>query len=163
LSALAVLLILARDRGRMLLHSWPFFFYLAWLHLFHTPGAYLFGEWITREGAYRFGLYSVRLANLILLGRWLSGKFPWQWAGRSRSPYLQGFLLSLPLLAGLFKPSLEFGREMIRRLLAGERKGVLEPAFDCWRDKMREAARAAESPGEPSAPAAGRVERQGNP
>ncbi|MDB5051758.1 MAG: hypothetical protein JWO30_4829 [Fibrobacteres bacterium] len=154
LPVLAILLILMKDRGRILLHAWPFFFYLAWLHLFHTSGAYLLGEWVTREGAYRFALYAARLANLILLGRWLSGRFPWQWAGRSRSPYLRGFLLSLPLFADLFKPSLEFGREMIRRLLAGQRKGVLAPAFDSWREKMQGAAKAAENRAEPDAEAA---------
>ncbi|MDB5106673.1 MAG: hypothetical protein JWP91_4362 [Fibrobacteres bacterium] len=125
-----------RGGGRLLLHAWPFFFYLGWLHLFHTSGAYVLGETITREGASNFALYSLRLANLILLGRWLSERFPWQWAGRSRSPYLRGFLLSLPLLPDLFRPSLEFGKEMIRRLASGQRAGVLEPAFESWRRKM---------------------------
>ncbi len=147
LPALAALALLVRDRARILFHAWPFFFYLAWLHLFHTPGAYLWGESITREGVRQFALYSVRLADLILLGRWLSGRFPWQWAGKSRSPYLQGFLLSLPLFTDLFRPSLEFGREMARRLWAGQRKGVLAPAFEAWREKMEAAAMAAEGKG----------------
>ncbi|MEO7426787.1 MAG: Gx transporter family protein [Fibrobacteria bacterium] len=142
---LALLAALVGQRFRILFQAWPFFFYLAWLHLFHTPGAYLWGEWITREGLHQFGAYALRLSNLILLGRWLSGHFPWQWAGRSRSPYLQGFLLALPLFTDLFRPSLEFGREMIRRLWAGQRKGVLAPAFDSWRAKMESAALAAES------------------
>lgn len=142
---LAVLAWLVRQRFRVLIQAWPFFFYLGWLHLFHTPGAYLWGEWITREGLQQFAVYALRLANLILLGRWLSGHFPWQWAGRSRSPYLRGFLLALPLFTDLFRPSLEFGREMIRRLWAGQRKGVLAPAFDSWRAKMEEAAIAAEN------------------
>ncbi|HKP98278.1 MAG TPA: Gx transporter family protein [Fibrobacteria bacterium] len=153
---LAVLLVAVRDRGRMLLHSWPFFFYLAWLHLFHTSGAYLWGEWITREGARDFALYAARLANLILLGRWLSSRFPWQWAGRPRSPYLRGFLLALPLMADLLKPSLQAGRDMLRNVRAGRRTGVLAPAFASWRGRMREAARAAvRDPGNPDRTAKG--------
>jgi hypothetical protein len=135
-----VLLAGVRGRGSLLLHAWPFFFYLAWLHLLHTPGTYLAGGWITREGAEAFALYSARLANLILLGRWLSGRFPWQWAGRSRSPYLQGFLLALPLLSDLFRPSLELGRDVIRRLSSGRFKGVFATAFAAWKAKMETAA-----------------------
>lgn len=140
---LAALAFAVPGRERTLLHTWPFFFYLAWLHLFHTAGTFIVGEWITREGAFRFAEYSVRLANLILLGRWLSARFPWQWASRSESPYLRGFLITLPLLSDLFKPSLEAGREMLRRLRAGKRRGVLTPAFESWRNKMEEAAKAA--------------------
>jgi uncharacterized membrane protein len=142
--ALAVLLWLSRDRGKLLFAAWPFFFYLAWLHLFHTPGEYVFRDWVTREGLLRFGLNALRLANFILLGRWLSGKFPWRLARRSESPYLQGFLLSLPLLANMFESSLEFGREIGRRLWAGERKGILTPAFEAWRKKMSEPVESAE-------------------
>ena len=140
LPALAVLLILVRDRIRMLVNAWPFFFYLAWLHLFHTSGAYIVGEWITREGAGNFAVYAVRLADLILLGRWLSARFPWQWAGRSRSPYLQGFLLTLPLLPDMFAPSLVLGKDILRALAAGKRSGALAPAFAAWKGRMAEAA-----------------------
>jgi uncharacterized membrane protein len=154
LPALALLLFAVPGRGPLLLHSWPFFFYLAWLHLFHTSGAYVVGDWITREGALRFAEYSVRLANLILLGRWLSARLPWRWAERSRSPYLRGYLLSLPLLSDLFRPSLDLGREMIRGLLAGKRKGLLAPAFNAWQDRMRDAALSAAKCG-PAAEAAG--------
>jgi uncharacterized membrane protein len=143
LPALALLVFAVPKRGSLLSHSWPFFFYLAWLHLFHTSGAYILGDWITREGAMRFAEYSVRLANLILLGRWLSARFPWRWTERFRSPYLQGYLLALPLLADLFKPSLDLGREMLRGLLAGKRKGLLAPAFQAWQERMRDAARSA--------------------
>jgi uncharacterized membrane protein len=140
LPALAGMLILARGRGRILWQAWPFFFYLAWLHLFHTSGTYILGEWITREGALRFASYSIRLANLILLGAWLSGRFPWKWIEGSRSPYLQGFLLAVPMLPGLVKPSLEMGGGILRELAAGRRTGVLAPAFGKWRGKMDEAA-----------------------
>ena len=142
----AVLAVVERRRLTMLAHAWPFFFYLAWLHLFHTPGAYVLGEWITREGAIQFASYSIRLANLILLGSWLSARFPWKWVEGSRSPYLQGFLLTMPMLPGLFKPSLELGREMLRGLVAGKRTGILAPAFGNWRRKMEEAAGAAREP-----------------
>jgi uncharacterized membrane protein len=141
LPALLILLTLVPGRGRLLLQAWPFFFYLAWLHLFHTPGAYVWKDWITYEGARQFGLYAVRLAALILLGRWLSQRFPWQWTRNARSPSLQGFLLALPLMAGIFASSLEFGREALRRLRAGTGAGVFAPAFAAWRGKMEAAAR----------------------
>jgi uncharacterized membrane protein len=134
--ALAMLIWLAPDRGKLLIAAWPFFFYLAFLHLFHTPGEYLFRDWVTYEGLSLFAVNSLRLANTILLGRMLSQKFPWQLAENSKSPYLQGFLLSLPLLTNMFESSLEFGREIGRRLLKGQRKGLLTPAFEAWRLRM---------------------------
>lgn len=138
---LALLLPLVPGRFAVLVQAWPFFFYLVWLHLFRTPGAYLWGP-ITREGIAAFAVYGLRLANLMLLGRWAAPRFPWQWASRSRSPYLRGFLIGLPLLAGAFKPSLEFGRDLIRGLAAGKRQGVLAPAFAAWRRKLEAAAEA---------------------
>lgn len=144
--ALAALLPLVPGRVAVLAQAWPFFFYLAWLHLFHTPGAYLWGP-ITREGAEAFALYALRLANLMLLGRWAAPRFPWQWAARSRSPYLQGFLLCLPLLAEAFRPSLEFGRDVLKGLAAGKRDGILAPAFAAWRRKLEAAAEAAAGQG----------------
>lgn len=139
-AAIFVLLLpLVPGRFAVLAQAWPFFFYLVWLHLFRTPGAYLWGP-ITHEGVAAFILYGLRLANLMLLGRWAAPRFPWQWASRSRSPYLRGFLLCLPLLADVFKPSLEFGRDLIRGLAAGKRHGVLAPAFTAWRRKLEAAA-----------------------
>lgn len=148
--ALALLGLAARGRAWPLLQAWPFFLYLAWLHLFHTPGRYLIGEWITLEGVREFGAHALRLANLILLGRWLSGNFPWQWAGNARSHYVQGFLLSLPLLSDMFGSSLESGREMFRRIRAGKREGLLAPAFEAWRSRMEAAARASRAKEEES-------------
>jgi uncharacterized membrane protein len=144
-AAMLVLLIpLVPGRFAVLAQAWPFFLYLLWLHLFRTPGAYLWGP-ITREGAAAFALYGLRLANLMLLGRWAAPRFPWQWASRSRSPYLRGFLLCLPLLADAFKPSLEFGRDLIRELAAGRRHGILAPAFAAWRRKLATATEASSS------------------
>lgn len=139
---LVVLLASVPGRFRLLWNTWPFFFYLAWLHLFRTSGEYLIGEWITREGVLNFALYSARLANLILLGRWLSRRFPWQWMGFSKSPYIQGFLLVLPLLPDIFRPSLRLGKDILRSLMAGKRAGALAPAFETWKDRMAEAAKA---------------------
>jgi hypothetical protein len=53
---------------------------------------------------------------------------------------LRGFLLCLPLLAGVFKPSLAFGRDLFRGLATGRRHGVLAPAFAAWRRKLEAAA-----------------------
>lgn len=140
LPALACLLLVG-ERFRHLLRAWPFFFYLAWLHLFQGEGVYWLGEWVTREGALAFALHSLRLANFILLGRWLTSRMPWGWAGKSDSPYLRGFLLSLPLLSDLFAPSLEMGRQVIRDWRNGKRKGILAPAFKAWRLRMEAAGR----------------------
>ena len=139
-AALLVLLLAVPGRFRILLQAWPFFFYLAWLHLFHTSGAFIAGDWITREGLDGFVLHAARLAALILLGRWLTRRFPWQWARDPRSVWLQGFLLALPLMADLFPTSLAFGREAVRRLRA-RKGGVFAPAFAAWREKMEAAAR----------------------
>ena len=136
LTALSILLLISKDKGKLLLAAWPFFIYLAWLHLFNTPGQYLYKDWITVEGLNHFSLNALRLANTILLGRLLSKHFPWKWAEGSKSPYLQGFLLSLPLLPEIFSLSLEFGREMFRRLRRGEREGFLSHAFEAWRIKL---------------------------
>ena len=143
--SLIFLLSLSQDRGKLLLAAWPFFFYLVWLHLFHTPGEYLFRDWITREGLNACGIHVLRLGNYILLGRWLTRQFPWRPGVNSQSPYLQGFLLALPLLANMFESSLEFGREIGRRLWAGQRKGVLTPAFEAWQKKMEAAVQDAQA------------------
>src|SRR5690606_6353561 len=41
LPVLAALGLLIRGGARMVFLAWPFFFYLAWLHLFRTPGRFL--------------------------------------------------------------------------------------------------------------------------
>lgn len=142
LPALAVLL-MVRDRFRQLLRAWPFFFYLAWLHLFQGEGAYWLGDWVTHEGARAFALHAVRLANFILLGRWLTARLPWGRVREPASPYLRGFLLAMPLLSDLTAPSLEMGRQVIRDWRNGKRKGILAPAFAAWRTRMEAAGRAA--------------------
>lgn len=134
-------MLLIRDRFRHLIRAWPFFFYLAWLHLFQGEGEFWLGEWVTREGASTFALYSLRLANFILLGRWLTAHLPWDWARDSASPYLRGFLLTLPLLSDLFAPSMEMGRQVIRDWRKGKRGGILAAAFATWRERMDAAGR----------------------
>ncbi len=134
--ALIILIWFSPDRGKRLIAAWPFFFYIAYLHLFHTPGKFFFRDWVTYEGLSQFGVNSLRLANTILLGRMLSQKFPWKLARNAKSPYLQGFLMSLPLLTNMFESSMEFGRVIGRQFLKGQRKGLLTPAFEAWRTKM---------------------------
>ncbi len=136
IAALLIVLFASRGQSKILFSAWPFFFYLAWLHLFHTAGEYWIGDWVTRQGVAAFCFYTVRLANLILLGRWISGRFPWHWGERSGSVYAQGFLLSLPLMTDIFESSLRLGREMGRRLWSGNRRGALTPAFDAWQAKV---------------------------
>jgi uncharacterized membrane protein len=151
--AFTLLLWLSKDHGKTLIPAWPFFFYVAYLHLFHTPGEFLFKDWITYEGASLFGINALRLANTILLGRWLSKRFPWKLAEQSKSPYLQGFLLSLPLLTNIFGSSMQFGREIMRKFMSGHRKGILTPAFEAWQSRMEDALRTSEPLENPHEPA----------
>lgn len=41
--------------------------------------------------------------------------------------------MAIPLLSQIFTSSIIFGKEMIKRLWAGQREGVLTHAFEAWR------------------------------
>lgn len=125
----------SRATFKMLLASWPLFFYLAWLHLFHTPGR-LWVLGMTREGVTAFALHGLRLLNLVVIGRWLAQTLPLAWMQRSSRPYFRGFLLAVPLLPGLFSFSVAAGRQIAKRWLGGERANLLTPLFDAWKRNL---------------------------
>jgi uncharacterized membrane protein len=117
------------------LAAWPLFFYLGWLHLFHTSGR-LEMMGVTREGIDAFAFHGLRLVNLILAGQWVARTIPLAWMRRSRHPALQGFLLALPLLPGIFRFSVTAGRQIARRVLKGERTRLLTPVFEAWKKSL---------------------------
>ncbi len=135
---LGLMILGVRDKGKILISAWPFFFYLGSLHLFQTPGEYWLGDWVTHEGVHQFLIQGMRLASTILLGRWLSQKFPWSLLNRGNSLYLQGFLISLPLLSNMFPSSMQFGKKLFLQVRSGNFRNLLTPAFTAWTERMEE-------------------------
>lgn len=125
-----------RDGARTLRQAWPFFFFLAWLHLLRTPGTMLPGGWTTREGLHAFILHGLRLGNLILAGKLASSNIPWRWLGRRESIYIRGFTLALPLMPTLFPRSIALGKEILGDLKAGRRENLLAKPLRAWRLEM---------------------------
>lgn len=125
---------------RLLRQGWPYFLFLAWLHLLRTPGTLVIGDWITREGLDAFALHALRLANVMLAGRQISEHLPWRPLASRESLYLRGFFLALPLMPTLFPRSLAAGREMLAELRAGRTKGLLARPLSDWRKEMAERA-----------------------
>jgi uncharacterized membrane protein len=117
LALLPLLLGISRLRGmKVLYYAWPFYFYLAWLHLFRTDGIYVFRDWITREGLDSFIYYSLRTTNIILCGQWLSRYITGIWKHTMGNFYLNGVGYALPLLPALFGLSLALGRDFFRQM-----------------------------------------------
>lgn len=141
-AALAGLLLFSARRGVLrqglanLLRGWPWFFYLAWLHLLLGEGEYLWGAWVTRPGAEAFLHYGARLAGLILLGPHLAASFPRHWLAGSASPYVRGLVASLPMLPGLHGAAVGAGKAFFRALRAkgGGEAGVLRGLADGFRE-----------------------------
>jgi uncharacterized membrane protein len=121
---------------RSLRAAWPLLFYLGWLHLFHTPGRIVGWGGMTEEGVKAFGFHTVRLINLVVVGQALSRVFPIAWMRRSRHPAVQGFLVALPLLPGLFSFSVAAGKQVVARWRAGDRKRLLTPLFEAWKQGL---------------------------
>lgn len=125
-----------------ILRAWPWFFYLAWLHLFFGDGEYLAGGFVTRPGAEAFLLYAARLASLVLLGPHLAESFPRHWLTGRASPYARGLVATLPLLPGLHAAALGAGRAFFRALKEGEAVGgggearVLRGLADGFREAL---------------------------
>lgn len=160
-AALLALLAFAARGGRWraawsgLLRAWPWFLYLAWLHLLLGDGAYLPGGLVTREGAEAFLRYGARLASLILLGPFLAESFPRRWLAGSASPYARGMTAALPLLPGLHGAALGAGRAYFAALRGRGEAGVLQGLADGLRGALdggapgRGEARAGAAPGRP--------------
>jgi uncharacterized membrane protein len=121
-AALAAMVAFAAWRGALraglsaLVRAWPWFLYLAWLHLFLGDGEYLVEGWITRPGAEAFLACGARLATLVLLGPHLAAAFPRRWLAGSASAYARGMMAALPLLPGLHAAAVGAGRAFLRAL-----------------------------------------------
>jgi uncharacterized membrane protein len=142
--ALAALLAASALAGRgfmaalkSLARGWPWFLYLAWLHLFLGDGELLWG-WVTRPGALAFLFYSLRLASLILLGPLLAKSFPTDRLSRSPSVYARGLVGSLPLLPGLHAAAMRAAGETLRKLRGGE-TSVLRGMLEGFRESLARA------------------------
>jgi uncharacterized membrane protein len=108
---LALFLVIIRfKRLKLLFYAWPFYFYLAWLHLFRTEGVYVFRDWITREGLEHFLYYAVRMTNVILCGQWLAQNLFIPWKFLKNNVYARGMAIALPMLPALFGISISLGK-----------------------------------------------------
>lgn len=155
-AALLALLLFTWQRGVLrvgllnLARSWPWFLYLAILHLLFGEGAYLPGGLITREGLSGFLWFAARLAGLILLGPHLAAAFPRRWLAGSASPYARGTLAVLPLLPGLHGVAITAGRAFFaafrKRGKVGDggdgEAGVLRALAENFRRALSEAGKA---------------------
>lgn len=145
LAALFALLAFSAWRGslraglRGIRRAWPWYLYLAWLHLLLGEGEYLIGGWVTREGAAAFVMHGARLAALVLLGPHLAAAFPRRWLTGSASPYARGLVAALPLLPGLHASAMAAGRSFLGALRGRGETGVLRAMADGYRESMRQA------------------------
>jgi len=103
--ASGLLLVVFGRRGfaglRILRQSWPYFAFLAWLHLLDTPGHFLSGSPVTTEGVRAFALHASRLCAFLLATQELAPLVPWRRIAPA-SMWARGIGLALPLLPGLF-------------------------------------------------------------
>lgn len=130
--ALAVVLLpVTRFRSlRALVFAWPFFFYIAWLHLLRTDGFYIVGDWITREGLEAFGFYAIRTINVIVCGQWLGRFIPHLFKTVSVNLYLRGIGLALPLLPSIFGISIALGKNLLRQARNRNFANLLAPIVE---------------------------------
>jgi uncharacterized membrane protein len=114
---LPILLLINRFKNiKIVYYAWPFYFYLAWLHLFRTEGIYIYKDWITREGFDNFIFFAVRTTNIILCGQWLSRYISGLWRKSAGNFYIKSIGYALPLLPALFGLSLAMGKEFFHQI-----------------------------------------------
>ncbi len=124
------LVVLTRFRNfRLLKHTWPFFFYIAWLHLFRTDGIFLIGEWITREGLNAFLYYALRTTNIIICGQWLARYVPSMLERIKPNRFIQGTGFALPVLPAIFGLSIAMGKELIQKVKNKDFENLLDPVI----------------------------------
>jgi uncharacterized membrane protein len=103
--ALALGVLAVSRRGirslRIVRQSWPYFAFLAWLHLLDTPGHFLSTSPVTYEGIVAFAIHASRLAAFLLATQELAPLVPWHRIAPN-SMWARGMGLALPLLPGLF-------------------------------------------------------------
>jgi uncharacterized membrane protein len=110
---------------RILWQSWPYFAFLAWLHLLDTPGHFLSGSRVTSEGLVSFARHAGRLAAFLLASQELVRLVPWQRVAPG-SRWARGIGLALPLLPGLFPSATRATREWWRRRGSPDRPSLAE-------------------------------------
>ena len=126
LSALVLVIFVVRWRSFKILHyAWPFYFYIAFFHLFRTDGVYLYRDWITREGWDAFSFYALRTTNVILYGQWLSRQIPPFRTRSFGSSWIKGMGFAIPLMPSLFGIGLSLGRSLLARACRKEFDGLL--------------------------------------
>lgn len=117
LIVLPVILLITRFKNiKIIYYAWPFYFYLAWLHLFRTDGIYIYKDWITREGLERFIFFTIRTTNIIICGQWLSRYISGVWRKSAGNFYIKSVGYALPLLPALFGLSIAMGKEFFHKL-----------------------------------------------
>ncbi len=134
-----VLLMITRFRSlKVLLFAWPFFFYIAWLHLFRTDGFYIFRDWITREGLETFVFYTIRTVNIIICGQWLGSFVSHFFKTIAFNHYIKGISYSLPLLPSIFGISISLGRDLFRQAKKQEFDKLLEPLIERMLEEFKQ-------------------------
>ncbi|MBF0430995.1 MAG: Gx transporter family protein [Fibrobacteria bacterium] len=133
-----LILILSRfGKIKILIYAWPFYFYLAWLHLFQTEGFFIYRDWITKEGFEGFILHSLRISSIILCGQWIGACFRLLNMKRfGQNLYVRGFILAMPLLPSIFGVAISLGKDFFRRLLKKEFSGLLEPFINRFKKEL---------------------------
>ena len=105
LIVLPLILLITRFKNiKIVYYAWPFYFYLAWLHLFRTDGIYIYKDWITREGLDRFIFFTVRTTNIIICGQWLSRYISGVWRKISREFLYQKHRIRTATFTGAVRP-----------------------------------------------------------
>lgn len=110
---------------RILGQSWPYFAFLAWLHLFDTPGHFLSGTSVTSEGVLSFARHAGRLASFLLASQELARRIPWRRIAPD-SRWARGIGLALPLLPGLFPAVTRATRAWWKERKAPDRPSLAE-------------------------------------
>lgn len=105
--------------------SWPYFAFLAWLHLLETPGHFLSGTPVTMEGLRSFALHGARLCSFLLVSQELSRLVPWTRIAPT-SLWARGIGLALPLLPGLFPAATRAAKRWWRDRRNPDRPGLAE-------------------------------------
>lgn len=128
---LILVLIFSRFRKiKILLFAWPFYFYIAWLHLFQTDGVYLLGELITKEGVNAFVFYSLRTTSIILSGQLLGRYVPKVLSKFRPNRYLEGMRYALPILPALFGISIALGKDLFQKIKTRQWENLLDPVIE---------------------------------
>ncbi len=115
---------------KLFLYAWPFFFYIAWLHLFKEDGVYILEDWITREGLEAFVYYTLRTGSIILCGQLIARHIPKVLSRTGNNLYLEGMSYTLPILPAIFGISIGLGKNLFTRLKKRQFKDSLDPLIE---------------------------------